>query len=150
MKRLVITGIAAVASLALVAGANGDGKRPTGSKTIRLQAKLASIQPVDNAPAGESAGDLLVFAANLSEQGRQIGEITESCALVTPPALYQCTATASLPKGTLAIAGRPDLSKEVSKGAITGGTGGYRRARGTVRTERLSETTERITFRILD
>jgi hypothetical protein len=150
MKR-ISTGlaVAAIAGLgAFAAAASGSGDPGRQASAIRLQGEITGQQLVDNPPAGESAGDLAVFTEHLSRAGRRIGEMTGSCVLIAPPAQFQCSAVAELPGGDLALTANVDEGG-ASKGAITGGTGGYRRARGTFAVEPVAEGRERITIRVL-
>jgi hypothetical protein len=150
MKRIsmlaALTAVAGVAALA--ASASGSDERATEAKTIRLEGEITAQQPVDNPPAGESAGDLGVFTENLSRAGRRIGEMTGSCVLIRPPAHFQCSAIAQLPEGDLALTANVAEGGR-SKGAVTGGTGRYRRARGTFVAKPVAEGRERITIRVL-
>ncbi len=150
MKRIsMLAALMAVAGVAaLAASASGSGERATEAKTIRLEGEITAQQLVDNPPAGESAGDLGVFTENLSRAGRRIGELTGSCVLIRPPAYFQCSAIAQLPEGDLALTANVAEGGR-SKGAVTGGTGRYRRARGTFAAKPVAEGRERITIRVL-
>ena len=150
MKRIsMLAALMAVAGVAaLAASASGSGERATEAKTIRLEGEITAQQPVDNPPAGESAGDLAVFTENLSRAGQRIGELTGSCVLIRPPAYFQCSAIAQLPEGDLALTANVAEGGR-SKGAVTGGTGRYRRARGTFAAKPVAEGRERITIRVL-
>jgi hypothetical protein len=92
-----------------------------------------------------------VFTEPLFQSGRRIGEITGSCTLISLPADFQCRAIAKLREGSLVVAANVgEASEGRSTGAITGGTGRFRRARGTVTVEPIAEGRERITYRVLD
>lgn len=150
-RKQTIAALAGVAALlTLGVATNGSAEQAQSSATIRVQSELTAMNRVDNAPAGESAGDLFVFTERLSRGGRRIGRITRSCVLVQPPALFECTFTAALAGGRLAVSEQADLTKKAFTGAITGGTGRYRRARGTVLVNVVGEGREVITFHVLD
>jgi hypothetical protein len=72
MKRIsTLVALTAVAGpVALAASASGSGDPGREAKTIRLQGEITGQQLVDNPPAGESAGDLAVFAEHLSRAGK--------------------------------------------------------------------------------
>jgi hypothetical protein len=89
-----------------------------------------------------------VFTENLSQAGRRVGELTGSCPLIRPPAQFQCSAIAQLRGGDIALTGNVAEGGS-SKGAITGGTGRYRRARGTFAATPVAEGRERITIRVV-
>jgi hypothetical protein len=139
----------AVAGLtALAMAATGSGEPRKAAKEIRVLAEITTEQSVDNPPAGASAGDLHVFTQRLTRSGRRVGALGGTCVLLTPPAGFQCRAIAELPNGGLTVAA--NLGEGPATGAITGGTGRYRRARGSVRIEPLGEGRERIVFRPVD
>jgi len=150
MRRIATVGalgaVAAVAALAMAT--SGSGKAAKGAEEIRVLGEITAQHFIDNPPVGESAGDLVVFTERVSLSGRTIGEITGRCFLITPPASFQCSALAKLPKGTLTQVA--NVGEGPAKGAITGGTGRFRRARGTFRVEPIAEGRERITYRVLD
>jgi hypothetical protein len=139
-----LTAVAGVGGLAATASGSGD----PAAGMIRLDGEITAQQFVDNAPAGPSAGDLAVFTERLSRAGRRFGQMTGSCVLITPPATFQCSAIAELPGGDLVLTANVSEGRP-SKGAITGGTGRYRRARGTFVTRLVAEGRERITIRVL-
>ncbi len=125
---------------------SGSSQPAKGAAEIQVLGLITEQHVVDNPPAGESAGDLVVFGETLFRSGRQVGRTTGTCIVITPPASFQCTAIAKLPKGQLMLAS--NVGEEPATGAITGGTGRYSEARGTFRVEPISEGRERITYRI--
>jgi hypothetical protein len=149
MKHIrTLAALAIVAALAAPAvAASGSGDERTDPDVIRVEAEVVARQSVDNPPAGESAGDLEVFTQQLSRGGRQVGRISGTCVVISPPAAFQCRAIAELPRGSLVLAA--NLGEGPATGAITGGTGRYRRARGSFLVEPVAEGRERITFRVL-
>ena len=152
MRRTATIGtLGVIAALALALAASGSGEPAKGAEVIRATGEITSQEFVDSPPGGESAGDLLVFTEPLFRSGRRIGEITGSCTMITPPARFQCRAIAKLRRGSLVVAANVDEASEGrSTGAITGGTGRFRRARGTVTVEPIAEGRERITYRVFD
>jgi hypothetical protein len=150
MKRNSMLGaLAAVAGVgALAASASGSDKPGAEANTLRLEGEITAQRLVDNPPAGESAGDLAAITENLSRGGTRIGELTGSCVLIRPPAGFQCSAIAELPGGDLALTANVGEGG-ASEGAITGGTGRYRRARGSFAAKPVAEGRERITIRVL-
>jgi hypothetical protein len=136
MRRRIAIGIAAlglaVAAVALAAVANGE----SGARTITLQARsqLEQAHLVDNPPVGHSAGDVLIFTERLLDQGgRVIGHDAASCTFLFDDRSL-CTATYTLQDGQVMVQLlQPRLSGAIIyTQPITGGTGRYARATGTV------------------
>jgi hypothetical protein len=148
MKRIrTLAALAIVAGLATPAvAASGSGDQRKGPEVIRVDAEVIAGQSVDNPPAGESAGDLEVFTQRLTRGGNQVGRLTGTCVVISPPAAFQCRAIAELARGSLALAA--NLGEGPATGAITGGTGRYRRARGSVLVVPVADGRERITFQV--
>lgn len=145
IRTLAALGIAAgLAAPAVAASGSDEHRRP---EVIRVEAEVIAGQSVDNPPAGASAGDLEVFTQRLARGGRELGRITGTCVVISPPAAFQCRAIAELPKGSLALVA--NLGEGPATGAITGGTRRYRRARGSFLVEPIAEGRERITFNVL-
>jgi hypothetical protein len=90
---------------------------------------------VDTGPSGFSPGDLYVFSDRLfleSAPDEQIGTSDGRCVLIDPTAFrFDCSITTKLPEGEIMFAGTFTLVEgTTSVGAIVGGTGAYRKARG--------------------
>ena len=150
MRRITTIGTLGAAALAALALAtSGSGEPAKGPKEIRVMGQVTAIHPVDNPPAGPSAGDLNTFTEDLFRRGKRVGRTTGACFVITPPASFQCTAIAKLRKGQLMLS--TNIGEGPAKGAITGGTGRFRRARGTFTVEPIEpieEGRERITYRV--
>jgi hypothetical protein len=141
-KRLV--GIAAVLAVAGLPATAEAGRR-----TIILKAtsQVERAHLVDNAPAGRSAGDMLIFTEKLFDlQGRQIGDDAATCVSVFDET-WLCTGTYRLPGGRLMVQLLQPGPGVVYDQAITGGTGRYAGARGTVTVDQRPDG-DRFTFRI--
>ena len=106
------------------------------TQVINLISRATPINDfVDIGPAGFSPGDLYVFSDRLflvSSPDEQIGTSNGRCVLIDPATFrFDCSITAKLPDGDLMIAGTLTLVEgTTSTGAIIGGTGAYRKARG--------------------
>jgi hypothetical protein len=143
-RTITLTAVAALVCAAIgvaIAGASSPGRND--------HAGVEVIHVVEETPPGgnisldldhsggappDTVGDELVFKADLLVGGRKVGFNGGVCKLVGLPALFQCTATDSLPGGELTVQGINDFSQGNGPYhlAITGGTGGYRMARGEV------------------
>jgi hypothetical protein len=138
--------VAAVGALALSAAPAAAKSRTI---TIHARSQLDQVQVVDNAPAGDSAGDLLIFAERLVDRrGRRIGSDAASCVRLFDSRSL-CTATYRLPGGRLMVQLlQPGLTgSRTYVQAITGGTGRFASARGTVSVAQRPGG-DRFTFRI--
>ncbi len=143
-------GILLVAALVVAAtgAASGHGHHGKG-KTIRVVERATTDKPVDNAPAGDSIGDLLAFGNELFDHRNQkkVGTDQGSCVRTVVGQAYECSWTNSLARGQIVVQG-PFLDAGDSVLAITGGTGAYRNARGTMDLHVRSETEFEFTFHI--
>ena len=116
--------------------------------TIKARSQLDRVQFVDNAPTGDSAGDMLIFTEKLfNSRGKQIGSDAASCVRLFD-ATSLCTGTYKLPKGRLMVQLLQPGPTGTYDQAITGGTGRYAGARGTVRVAQQATGGDRFTFRI--
>jgi allene oxide cyclase len=111
-------------------GGHGNGG---GTGTIVVTEHATTDATTDTGATGDSAGDVLTFANDLFDQAdaTKVGTDQGYCIRVVAGASYECTWTAFLPGGQLVVSG-PFYDTKDSTLAITGGTGVYARARGTM------------------
>ena len=138
-KTLFAAALAAVGMLAVVAVSSalatqthhGHGK-PHGL-TIHVVERATSDTPVDNAPAGDSVGDTLAFGNSVYDASNTtvVGSDGGQCVRTVPGTSFECAWTTSLKDGQITVEG-PFLDAGDSTLAITGGTGAYRDASGTM------------------
>jgi hypothetical protein len=152
MTRKLAIYITAAAVIALVAvpAAAGKGKSRTKTITIQATSELENIQLVDNPPSGNSAGDVLVFTESLFDlEGRLIGSDAATCTRLFDQRSL-CTGTYSLPRGEVMVQLlQPGLGATLTyTQAITGGTGRFARASGTVTVDQ-QPTGDSFRFRIV-
>ncbi len=150
MRRRIAIWIAVPALLGAVALAGAaDGKGRRQKVTLQARSQVERVQIVDTAPTGRSAGDGLIFTEKLLDaSGTVIGSDAAQCtALFDQRSL--CTGTYFLPGGQVMVQLlQPSLGGTLTyTQAITGGTGRYARATGTV-TVRQRPAGDRFTFRI--
>jgi hypothetical protein len=139
MKRRSTIGLAVLALVPVAAVAVTASARPrtavrANAITLRLRSQLEHVHYVDNPPAGRSPGDVLVFTERLlNSTGRQVGSDAASCMLLFDQRSL-CTGTYLLPGGqVMAQLLQPSLTGTLTYAqAITGGTGRFARASGTV------------------
>jgi hypothetical protein len=138
--------LAVVAALALApAGAAAKGGHRT--ITIKARAQVDHAQYVDSAPAGQSPGDLLVFTERLFDShGKSLGSDAASCSRLFDQS-FLCTGMYKLPGGQLMVQLLQPGPTGTYDQAITGGTGRFAGARGTV-TVAQQPGGDRFTFKI--
>jgi allene oxide cyclase len=143
MKRLlvVIVSLAALSALSLAVAAWGRGGPPSkhdkspshGGRTVTVVEHATTDATTDTGAAGDSAGDILTFANDVFDAAdkSKVGTDQGYCVRVVPGTSYECTWTTFLPGGQIVVSG-PFFDAKDSTLAITGGTGRYRNARGTM------------------
>jgi hypothetical protein len=112
----------------------------TASNPLRIDiiTKATAINNiVDIGPAGLSTGDLYVFSDDVffaGDPATKVGRADGRCTLIDPSpssARFGCTIITSLPKGAITTEGTLiNVPGTTSTGAVTGGTGEFRNARG--------------------
>ena len=142
----IVLAAAAVASLALSAA-------PTAARphertiTIKARSQLDQVQAVDNAPAGASAGDMLIFTERLFDlSGKRIGSDAATCVRLFDQTSL-CTGVYRLPRGRVMVHLLQPGPTGTYRQAVTGGTGRFAGARGTV-TVAQKPGGDRFTFRL--
>ena len=147
MKRTLGIVVALGAIVALVVTVTASGKQPSPSpspskhggnhgqhgKAITVVEHATSDTTTDTGATGDSVGDVLTFANDLFDaaNAQKVGTDQGYCLRVVAGASYECTWTSFLPGGQIVVSG-PFYDAKDSTLAITGGTGRYRNARGTM------------------
>ena len=136
-RTLVGAAVAALAMLAVVAVSsalatpahNGDRH----GLTIKVVERATSDALVDNAPPLDSVGDTLAFGNKVYDASNTtvVGSDGGGCVRTVPGASWECMFTTSLKNGQITVEG-PFLDAGDSTLAITGGTGAFRNASGTM------------------
>ena len=134
----VAAALLATAGLLSIASASSSPSRTASSrtKTIHvLQSNSGEFTPVDVGPADPSVGDYVVINTPLLHptSNRQVGLESAVCTdIELAPSRLQCVTTASFPEGNITFQGAFVFEPPKFVLAITGGTGIYRTAHGTV------------------
>ena len=133
-------------ALALSAGP-ADAKGHSRTITIKARSKVEHVQTVDNAPAGASAGDMLIFTEGLfNARGKRIGSDAAICTRLFDQTSL-CTGTYKLPGGQVMVQLLQPGPNVKYDQAVTGGTGRFAGARGTVTVDQRADG-DRFTFRL--
>jgi hypothetical protein len=160
-KKLKLGGLTAlalvIAGTAIAAVPANDSRAP---KVRTYTSKQIQYTPVETSagpgasppvagPGAPTPGDEDIFFEALFKDGHRIGHVHAVCTFIntTHPGVEQCVATFSLPKGDITVQGvigePPPGTNPPFVQAITGGTGAYHTAHGTVRITPISETRTR-------
>ena len=141
--KMLLTTLAAGAAIAAATALPATGQEAPAARTLTfasVQAK-GGERSIDAPPRGESVGDRFVFASTLRDGARLAGRMEGDCLAVD--LRYeglQCTLTAVLGDGSITLQGA-SLNKRLPGAtassaevyAITGGTGAYVGATGTMK-----------------
>jgi hypothetical protein len=135
-KMLVLVGLLAAplgAAAGVAAESRGTAKKPLRFELISRATPINNL--IDTGPAGASPGDLYVFSDRVFRPQAPtvaVGRFEGHCTLLDPAAArWDCTVSTSLRDGTIHSAGQLIFREgSTNPGAIVGGTGRYRNARG--------------------
>jgi allene oxide cyclase len=131
----IIMATVAVAALAVAAVAMASGTSTphiTQPTTLNVIEHPDTDTVINTGPAGDSTGDLLTFHNKLYDGSntKVIGRDQGSCIRISPAqGSWECTWTNFVPGGHITVEG-PFFDTHDSIMTITGGTRGFRNARG--------------------
>jgi hypothetical protein len=158
IKRLMAAG-AVVGVVALTAGSigpaagNGGGPRHGGhgdhGERVRVVSTTTEENFLDLGDSGPSLGDQYVFSSTLTEHGRTVGHTGVVCTLTSVQRNEsECVGTAYFRWGQISVQGLVPGDANQFALPITGGTGAFEGAGGTLYVRELSQnpTRELLTF----
>jgi Allene oxide cyclase len=151
MKRLLtLVVLALAAGLAVTLAAGSGAASSGGGKRIAVFERATTDTLVDLAPTGDSLGDTLTFANEVfdARTGEKVGSDQGQCVRTVVGEAWECYWTTFLPKGQITVEG-PFYDAADSTLAITGGTGAYRNARGTMDLHARSATEFDFVFHVI-
>jgi allene oxide cyclase len=140
MKRVLGLVVATAGAVVLVVAVSASGKQPSHAKHHGNNGKVITViehattdLTTDTGAPDDSVGDILTFANDVFDAADATKVATDQgyCIRVVVGTSYECTWTTFLPDGQLVVSG-PFYDAKNSTLAITGGTGRYRNARGTM------------------
>ncbi|MFE6757070.1 hypothetical protein ACFVDQ_26250 [Streptomyces sp. NPDC057684] len=141
MLRRFLAASLATAAIGACAVGNADADTPSPWRrhveVLELKVQNDQYEAVDLGPAGPSLGDMDVYSGTAVQDGRRVGRGGGSCQVIHIDAgetTTQCLLTMEVERGSLTM--QSLWTKGASTPldmAITGGTGAYSSARGTVR-----------------
>jgi hypothetical protein len=155
MKRLlsflIATGAIVLLAVAVAAWGKPPGKHHRGGKTIAVIEHATTDATTDTGAPDDSAGDVLTFANDVFDRNdsAKVGTDQGYCIRTVAGESYECNWTTFLSGGQIVVEG-PFYDAKNSVLAITGGTGRYRNARGSMKLESLEGGTKyRFTFHVI-
>ena len=136
MKRSIGATVVTASLLAIAVAAWSDARPRSGSHAGRVVTVIehaTTDATTDTGAPGDSAGDILTFANEVFDAGdrEKVGSDQGYCIRTVAGSSYECNWTTLLPDGQITVQG-PFFDAGDSTLAITGGTGRYRHARGTM------------------
>jgi hypothetical protein len=150
---LVAIAVLAVSSAVPAAGHGGGGDGGRGDR-IRVLSTNTEEEFVDVGASGLSLGDEFIFTSDLTKHGRLVGHTGVVCTVTsTAREESQCVGTASLRRGQITIQGLVAGEPDVFEFPITGGSGDYEGAEGTLVVKEIpgsDPTQELLTFYLSD
>ena len=155
VKRLGATGLAvaiaalSVGSVAPATGHGGGHDHGSHGHTVRVLSTNTEESFVDVGEPDLSLGDSFVFTSTLTQHGKEVGHTGVVCTITSVDREEsQCVGTARLRGGQITIQGLLAGEPEVFEFPITGGSGVYEGAEGTLVVKELSDTEELLTFHL--
>jgi allene oxide cyclase len=133
MKRIVAVSAAGVAVVVSVAAWSAQSNAQGRKADMTFDLAQTAEHVVDEAPAGDSAGDTAVLAGDLLQGGKKAGQYQGYCVYITSGANSQCSFTLALADGQIVLSvgyGSFNGDTPPSLDPIVGGSGAYSKARG--------------------
>jgi hypothetical protein len=133
MRRLLGSALFLAAIAAAVATVVAWATPSAASRVITVVEHATTDATTDTGAAGDSAGDVLTFANDVfdAKDAKKVARDQGFCIRTVRGTAYECNWTTFLSGGQITVEG-PFYDKRDSTLAITGGTGIYRNARGTM------------------
>lgn len=149
-KRVVVA--AAVVTVVVVATMATVSSAGSGPKKFTVIERATTDAVIDTGALGDSTGDLLTFHNEVFDETDSVvvGTDQGQCIRIDPVAgTWECAWTNFLEGGQITVQG-PFFDTSSSTLAITGGTGAYKNAGGTMKLVALAGGTEfEFTFRVI-
>jgi Allene oxide cyclase len=133
-SRMLGAGVIAAAALGLAAASVAAGPDIVSPVQIHVIEHAVSDTVTDTGPAGDSPGDLLTFHNPIFDASdtTRVGSDQGDCIRISPKVgTWECRWVTWLAGGSITVEG-PFFDTHDSVLAVTGGTGAYRNARGSM------------------
>jgi len=151
-KFLTISLATALIGAFAVSSADADTTERRKVEVIELEVQNDQYASNDLDPKGPSLGDTYVYSGLAIKDGRSVGRGGGSCEIVRidgEEITTQCMITLELERGSLTMQSLAVVGSSSLDMAITGGTGDFSKARGTVRYWDIATSKERARAEIL-
>ena len=151
MNRNLATALVALGAVLFFPASSAPSTALKGPGTIRITGRQIAFTRVDTGSAGRSPGDMEISRLQLYNtriRQRPIGHAQTVC-IYTGDNSSNCTGTFVLPAGKLVVSGGL-IYRSLYDLAVTGGTGFYSNARGTLIVTRVRQSPPRdvLVFRL--
>lgn len=152
--RAVLTTIVAVSLVTAAVGgwAADNGNKEGQVEVLELNVENDQYASLDLGQPGASVGDMDVYSGNAIKDGRKVGHGGGSCQVINMDGenmTMQCLLTMEFDRGSVTMQSLWTRGENPLDMAITGGTGVYRNARGTVRFWDIATPNERVRAEII-
>ncbi len=156
--KALFTKFVAVPLIAFAAGGCSADPSETGTRSgdqvevLELKVENDQYAALDLNRAGVSVGDMDVYSGNATKDGRKVGRGGGSCQVTHVDGeniTMQCLITMELEHGSVTMQSLWTRGASPLDMAVTGGTGVYRNARGTVRFWEIATPNERARAEII-
>jgi len=127
--------VIAMCALAVGLGVAAAGSGITAPVSITVVEHATSDKVIDIGKQGDSTGDILTFHNDVYDEtdATKVGTDQGQCTRMSPKdGTWECWWTTSLPDGQVTIEGPYLDASNTVLAAVTGGTGEYENARGTM------------------
>ncbi|NKX85886.1 allene oxide cyclase barrel-like domain-containing protein [Nocardia coubleae] len=149
--------LVAMTLIGAVAGGCGTAETETADppgqvEVLELRVQNIRYEAIDLGPAGPSLGDMDVYSGDAIQDGRAVGHGGGTCQTLRIDggnATMQCSITMELGNGSITMQSLWRRGTSPLDMAISGGTGDYREARGTVRFWDIATPNERARAEII-
>jgi hypothetical protein len=139
-----------VGSVAPATGHGDHGHHGHHGDKVRVLSTNTEEAFVDAGEPDFSLGDSYVFTSDLTKHGRLVGHTGVVCTVTSlEREEAQCVGTASLDDGQITVQGLLEGEPDVFEIAITGGTGDYEGAEGTLVVKSISDEDDEVTVELL-
>jgi hypothetical protein len=125
------------------------GRPDTHPRVIQLTGVNVTTETIDLGAPGASISDLIVISDALFQDEEPVGVHGGTCTVVqVAPVLLHCVVTFTLPAGQIAVQGLVTPERAEEEVAVTGGTGAYHAAQGTLTVLEQEDRPAHYTFRL--
>ncbi|MFT2014882.1 allene oxide cyclase barrel-like domain-containing protein [Streptomyces sp. 796.1] len=152
LRLTAVAVVTAAVGVFALGSAGADTPQRDSVEILDLAIQNDQYAETDLGPAGPSLGDTSVYSGGVLQGGRKVGLGGGSCHIVHiagEKRTTQCLITLNLEQGSLTMQSLAEKGASSLDMAITGGTGAYSTARGTVRYWDIATPNERLRARIL-